>query len=199
MQVQWDKSKSHKEILKNPKIKYLVEILKLAGYLTNCLCKSVMNIQTANLVHLYTKAWHFTDGLFLKVIFWDLNFDISVISKLVTSILTFSVLVQAQEKRIGIKPSAVETVVARWCLRSKVWHLYQKIIFWSLLSQIPIWPQNTLGSLFQMFDLHYDHLPVLIFSAPHGKRGVCDRRNRQLGSFLQPQLCFHVLTQINNL
>ena len=116
----WDKSKPHRDLLKNPKIKYLVEILKLAGYLTNCLCKSVMNIQTANLVHLYTKAWHFTDGLFLKVIFWDLNFDISVISKLVTSILTFSVLVQAQEKRIGIKPSAVETVVARWCLRSKV-------------------------------------------------------------------------------
>ena len=47
-----------------------------------------------------------------------------------------------------------------------------------------------------MFDLHYDHLPVLIFSAPHGKRGICDRRNRQLGSILQPQLCFHVFTQI---
>ena len=68
----WDKSKSHREILKNPKIKYLVEILKLAGYLSNCLCKSVMIIQTANLVQLCTKDWHWTlsENDLLRLEFW---------------------------------------------------------------------------------------------------------------------------------
>ena len=111
----WDKSKPHRDLLKNPKIKYLVEILKLAGYLSNCLCKSVMIIQTANLVQLCTKDWHWTlsENDLLRLEFW-------YFSDLETRDFHNYILFQAQEKRIGRKPSAVETVVARWCLRSKV-------------------------------------------------------------------------------
>ena len=74
----WDKSKPHRDLLKNPKIKYLVEILKLADHLSNCVCKSVMIIQTANLVQLCTKDWQGTlserDLLRLELIFqWSRN------------------------------------------------------------------------------------------------------------------------------